>query len=72
MGEGKEIPASFFHEREGESPVESDAFLNNAGLISIAIKDGAWTEMSPLAAKELMARLNSACKDFVAELLSSD
>lgn len=72
MSEEKEIPASFFHEREGESPVELDAYLNNAGLISIAIKEGSWIEMSPLAAKELMARLNTACKDFAAELLSSD
>ncbi|GAB2529415.1 hypothetical protein [Microbulbifer agarilyticus] len=71
MSEEKDIPAKFFHEREGESHVELDAFLNNGGLITIAIKDGAWIELSPLAVKELTARLNIASKDFAAELLSS-
>lgn len=72
MSEENSISANFFHEREGESSVELDAFLNNGGLITIAIKDGSWIEMSPLAVKELIARLNIASKDFAAELLSSD
>lgn len=71
VSDSKEIPARFYHEREGESDVNLDAYLNEQGSITIYIKGGASIDMSPLAAKELMARLNAASKEFTAELLSS-
>lgn len=71
MSDNKEIPAKFYHEREGESDVNLDAYLNDQGMITISIKGGASIDMSPLAVKELMARLNAASKEFAAEFLSS-
>ncbi len=72
MSDSKEIPAEFYHEREGESDVNLDAYLNEQGSITIYIKDGASIDMSPLAAKELMARLNAASKEFAEKLLSTN
>ena len=71
MSDSKEIPAEFYHEREGESDVNLDAYLNDQGSITIYIKDGASIDMSPLAVKELMVRLNTASKEFAAKLLST-
>ncbi|OUS12938.1 hypothetical protein A9Q89_04555 [Gammaproteobacteria bacterium 53_120_T64] len=71
MGDSKEIPSKFYHESEGESYVNLDAYLNEQGSITIYIKDGASIDMSPLAAKELIVRLNAASKEFASELFSS-
>lgn len=69
--ESKKILARFYHERVGESYVNLDAYLNEQGSITIYIKDEVSIDISPLAAKELMIRINKASKDFAAELLSS-
>jgi hypothetical protein len=71
VSDSKEVPAKFYHESEGESDVNLDAYLNDQGSITIYVKDGASIDMSPLAAKELMVRLNTASKEFAAELLST-
>jgi len=72
MSDSKEIPSEFYHESEGESDVNLDTYLNDQGLITIYIKDGASIEMSPLAAKELMVRLNTALEELKEKLLSTE
>lgn len=66
------VHAKFYHDRVGEKEVELDAYLSDRGTICVCISEDANLEMSPIAAKRLIAQLNNANKEFASELLSSE
>ena len=54
-----------------EEPVNIDAYLNQGGLISIAIDEDKWIEMSPIMAKKLMIKLQYATGASLTEMLTT-
>ncbi|MDH5902683.1 hypothetical protein AB4582_10575 [Vibrio splendidus] len=65
------IIARMYTEGGGEeTPVSLDAYLNNGGLISIAIDDDSWIEISPIEAKKLMGKFEHALGASLAQMLS--
>jgi hypothetical protein len=71
MSDNNEIIARMYTEGGGEeTPIFIDAFLNNGGLISIALDDDSWIEVSPIEAKKLMAKLQHALGAALAQMLS--
>jgi hypothetical protein len=71
MSDNNEIIARMYTEGGGEeTPIFIDAFLNNGGLISIALDDDSWIEVSPIEAKKLMAKLQYALGAALTQMLS--
>jgi len=71
MPDNNEIIARMYTEGGGEeTPVSIDAYLNNGGLISIAIDEDSWIEISPIEAKKLMAKLQYALGASLTQMLS--
>ena len=73
MSGSSDIPGKIYTYGGGDDkPIYLDAFFNNGGLITIAIDEETWIEVSPTSAKALVAKINIAMKDSVDALLSRD
>jgi hypothetical protein len=71
MSDDNQIIARMYSEAGGEeTPVLLDAYLNNGGLISIAIDDDCWIEISPIEAKKLMGKFEYALGASLVQMLS--
>ena len=72
MSEDEFLIGRMYTENGGEEmPVNIDAYLNKGGLVTLALGDDKWIEMSPIMAKKLMLRLQYATGSSLTEMLTT-